>query len=107
MVSNFRGAPLHPDVQTLKGHYYIPQVISYSGVAGGDEQGEPLDYFAYYDQEIVVPDRQGKGRGKMPEKEGDAAKTDGKEEEKISPKEKKNESETNGGKGIVAVCECV
>jgi hypothetical protein len=38
-------------------------VISYGGTPGGDEKGEPLDYFAYYDEGVVVPDRRGKGRG--------------------------------------------
>ncbi|CAI8006357.1 hypothetical protein GBAR_LOCUS4662, partial [Geodia barretti] len=27
------------------------------GHPGGDEKGEPLDYFAYYDEGVVVPDR--------------------------------------------------
>ena len=42
---------------------YPLQVISYGGTPGGDEKGEPLDYFAYYDEGVVVPDRRGKGRG--------------------------------------------
>ena len=45
-------------------------MISYGGVSGGDEQDEPLDYFAYYDQGLVVPERQGKGRGKVMGAEG-------------------------------------
>jgi hypothetical protein len=40
-------------------------VISYQGTPGGDEKGEPLDYFAYYDEGVVIPDRRGKGRGEV------------------------------------------
>ena len=46
------------------------KVISYDGVHGGDEQGEPLDYFAYYDEGIIAKERREKealekaGRGK-------------------------------------------
>ena len=35
-------------------------MISYDGVYGGDEQGEPLDYFAYYDEGIIAKERREK-----------------------------------------------
>ena len=45
--------------------YFLPvvcvlKVISYDGVYGGDEQGEPLDYFAYYDEGIIAKERREK-----------------------------------------------
>ena len=41
------------------------QVLSYDGVYGGDEQGEPLDYFAYYDQGLATKEEVGRERAKM------------------------------------------
>ena len=59
-------------------------MISYEGAAGGDEKGEPLDYFAYYDEGIVVPDRQGKGRGEVVTTTDSTNKKVEAEEEKVT-----------------------
>lgn len=45
--------------------YLHSQVISYDGVYGGDEQGEPLDYFAYYDQGLATKEEVERERAKM------------------------------------------
>ena len=59
------------------------QVLSYDGVYGGDEQGEPLDYFAYYDQGLATKEEVERERAKMKAAAGEgkaAAEVGGKAE---------------------------
>jgi hypothetical protein len=75
-------------------------VISYEGIAGGDEKGEPLDYFAYYDEGIIVPDRKGKGRGEVagPASEGVKKAEEGEKQkdEEMDEKEREKTAKKTG-----------
>ena len=96
-------------------------MISYSGVSGGDEQKEPLDYFAYYDEGIVVPERKGKGRGQVAGKEeggegktpesGDKVRSEDGDRSDSVGEGNKEQSETASGStdkaGLQSTCTCV